>query len=355
MVGSIYPNGIDGLTQLPRVSDGVSPIVASDVNRIRDAVVAVEKELGINPSGTYGTVKDRFDALDSLAALLPEAGDGYSFSVMLDYVSTGIETANDKTYNLITNIPYDGYMFSVSSKSSAGTCTADVLINGVPLGGGANSVSTTQDVVFHSTDRTFVAGDEIQLELSANAAAVDVVVTTVYLRFVEFEGSSGGGGISPGDGYVQSSSALTIDNSLTRWDGTTGLLIQESVGILDDTGNLSGLNTVAVNIGSGTSTFHVDGSFATAITSISTTPENLTDSHDYILADANSSALILNLPLASTCAGRRYNIKKVDGTSNAVTVARSGSDTIDGSVSANLLYQYQALTFVSNGSNWFIF
>ena len=42
MTGTIYPNGIDGFTQLKLVVDGSSPIEADDVNRIRNAVVAVE-------------------------------------------------------------------------------------------------------------------------------------------------------------------------------------------------------------------------------------------------------------------------------------------------------------------------
>lgn len=39
--------------------------------------------------------------------------------------------------------------------------------------------------------------------------------------------------------------ASATDNALARYDGTTGKLIQNSAGILDDTGNLSGIGTIA--------------------------------------------------------------------------------------------------------------
>jgi len=70
MAGTIYPTGIDGFTQLPLVSDGTSPIRADDINLVRDAIVAVETELGINPSGTFGTTKDRLEAIDTLIGAL---------------------------------------------------------------------------------------------------------------------------------------------------------------------------------------------------------------------------------------------------------------------------------------------
>ena len=191
MAGTIYPLGIDGFAQLPIVIDGSSPVRAQDINLIRNAVVAIEKELGVNPSATDSNVRDRLDALDSLVDLLSATADsGDSTSIILDFLSLALEEPIDKSYNIITNIPYDGYMYSVSTKSSSGSATGTTLINGVPLGGGSNSISTTQDVVYHSTDRTFVSGDDIQFVVSANSSSADVVVTMVFLRFVKITGTN---------------------------------------------------------------------------------------------------------------------------------------------------------------------
>lgn len=54
-----YPNNIDDLLSLPKVFDLISPIMADDHNRLRDAIIEIQKELGENPSGTFATLKDR--------------------------------------------------------------------------------------------------------------------------------------------------------------------------------------------------------------------------------------------------------------------------------------------------------
>lgn len=71
------------------------------------------------------------------------------------------------------------------------------------------------------------------------------------MAFITSGGS--GGSASAVAGPVVASST---DNALVRWDGTTGRLVQNSVGILDDSGNLSGIVNVSasgiVTAGNGT-------------------------------------------------------------------------------------------------------
>lgn len=47
-----------------------------------------------------------------------------------------------------------------------------------------------------------------------------------------------------GGGDVSSSSTSSTDNSLARFDGTTGKIIQNSVVVVDDSGNISGVPTI---------------------------------------------------------------------------------------------------------------
>ncbi len=78
-------------------------------------------------------------------------------------------------------------------------------------------------------------------------------------------------------------------------------------------------------------------------------------STDYtVLGDATSGAVSVTLPLASAQTGKIYVIKKIDSSVNAVTVARSGADTIDGATSVSLLTQYQFTVVQSDGTNWWI-
>lgn len=77
---------------------------------------------------------------------------------------------------------------------------------------------------------------------------------------------------------------------------------------------------------------------------------------DYVIfADATSGSIIITLPLAAGAnTGYKFYIKRIDGSGNTVTIARSGSDTIDGQASQTLDLQYTAIAVVSNGANWFI-
>ena len=63
---SIYPNAIDGYSQIPLVVDNVTRVNAVTVNRLRCAIINIENELGVLPSSTnYATVRARLDALES--------------------------------------------------------------------------------------------------------------------------------------------------------------------------------------------------------------------------------------------------------------------------------------------------
>ncbi len=64
MTYTVYPNNIDSSDQLPIAVDNVTPVRGEVVNRHREAILAIESELGIQPSGTYTTVRARLDALE---------------------------------------------------------------------------------------------------------------------------------------------------------------------------------------------------------------------------------------------------------------------------------------------------
>ncbi|MES2463444.1 MAG: hypothetical protein V4671_22955 [Armatimonadota bacterium] len=62
----------------------------------------------------------------------------------------------------------------------------------------------------------------------------------------------------------------------------------------------------------------------------------------------------MTLPSATGIAGRQYTIKKFDAVGGAVTVATTSSQTIDGATTYSLASQYNSITVVSSGNNWFI-
>ena len=75
-MSSIYPNSLDGYAQLPLVVDTVTEVKADTVNRLRSAIVNIEKELGIEPKGTYADVRARLDALENAIDSIGDGGGG---------------------------------------------------------------------------------------------------------------------------------------------------------------------------------------------------------------------------------------------------------------------------------------
>lgn len=61
-----YPAQIDNDASLPRVIDLQSPVYGDTVNRLRDAIVAIEGELGPQPATVYTNVRSRLDHIENL-------------------------------------------------------------------------------------------------------------------------------------------------------------------------------------------------------------------------------------------------------------------------------------------------
>jgi hypothetical protein len=92
--------------------------------------------------------------------------------------------------------------------------------------------------------------------------------------------------------------------------------------------------------------------WATYVTSTNLTVQN---GQTVVLASAASGAITITLPdAASTNTDRVILVKKTDASVNAVTIATTGGDTIDGASTKSLSTQYASYTFVSDGSNWHI-
>ena len=97
---------------------------------------------------------------------------------------------------------------------------------------------------------------------------------------------------------------------------------------------------------------------STSRVTTSTTLSVLTGQSVVVLVDASSAAVTITLPLASSASNSTVQIKKIDSSANLVTVARSGTDTIDGATSyVGLNAQYKANGFAADSSNsfWGIF
>lgn len=65
-----YPAQIDTPQSLPTAVDNLTPVYGAIFNRLRDAVIAIEAELGVKPSGQYGNVGARLITLENVVGNL---------------------------------------------------------------------------------------------------------------------------------------------------------------------------------------------------------------------------------------------------------------------------------------------
>lgn len=67
-----YPAQIDTSQSLPTAVDNLTPVQGSVFNRLRDAVLAIETELGVKPSGISANVAARLNVLEGIVGNLKE-------------------------------------------------------------------------------------------------------------------------------------------------------------------------------------------------------------------------------------------------------------------------------------------
>lgn len=149
-----------------------------------------------------------------------------------------------------------------------------------------------------------------------------------------------------------STGALSSEAQLDETRGGTGIGTYTTGDIL----YASGANTLAkLAIGSSGNFLGISGgvpAWATpggnlAVTS-KTTTYTITTSDDVVLC--SGSAFTVTLP-AATNTGKVIRVLKTDSTlTNIITIARAGSDTIDGATSVTLNTQYDSYTLVADGT-----
>lgn len=135
---------------------------------------------------------------------------------------------------------------------------------------------------------------------------------------------------------------LTSDLAILIYDATLIKWIAYAVG-----SSILG----AANVWTGSQTF--SASIQTAYAGLNAAA-TLDATRQTVAVDATAGAITITLPAAASCTGRRYDIKKVDSSANAVTIDGNAAETIDGAATKVLSAQYSAATVISNGSGWWI-
>jgi hypothetical protein len=81
-MSSIYPNYIDGYSQLPIIIDNLTPVEAKHINALRSAIINIETELGTLPKGEFSSLVERLEDIElDLFNLTDEISDINNLSV----------------------------------------------------------------------------------------------------------------------------------------------------------------------------------------------------------------------------------------------------------------------------------
>jgi len=76
--------------------------------------------------------------------------------------------------------------------------------------------------------------------------------------------------------------------------------------------------------------------------------------NDLILCDASDGALTVTLPTAAGNDGKQMYIKKIDSSTNVITVDGNRSEEIDSETTQELANQHECMDICADSSNWFI-
>jgi hypothetical protein len=211
---SKYPNSIDTTNDLPLATNNVTAVVADQVNRLRNAIINIETELGVNPSGTYSTVRDRLDAQNGTVGTgaVQIQNDGtvvVNEATIIDFIGnvtvtnpsslkarievtggqatqvqeTKTVSTNGQTSFTLTSTPVDGTSVLMFVNGLKQTYSSDFLISGTSVSYVGTTSLTTSDIVefYYLVDLGGISGGSGSntITLKEDATTVSSSVTTV--------------------------------------------------------------------------------------------------------------------------------------------------------------------------------
>jgi hypothetical protein len=91
-------------------------------------------------------------------------------------------TVSDATYTIVLKARYGGMITEATTQCDSGTATATFKINGTPLGGAANAVTSSIQSQTHVASNVYAAGDKIAVTFSSNSSCLGAVINLRTVR-----------------------------------------------------------------------------------------------------------------------------------------------------------------------------
>lgn len=232
-------------------------------------------------------------------------------------------------------------------------CTNSIRLDGssyVSLTGGAIIFNSGSALNIKNTTYVNVEGVLFSSEGSGDyfvfVDSTDVAVTSILIGGNTLTGVVASNGILL---YTPANSIqnVTIIDNMTLGSFASGYMYGYSV---SGSGSLAAIRVLR-------NTGPAGGSFTTWLNVpvySTSSSETLDPKTETVLVDASGGTKTITLPTAVGIAGKVYTITKSDSSGNAVTVATTSSQTINGSTTQSLASQYKRITVQSDNSGWTI-
>ena len=269
----------------------------SGIVQLQDTIVDNITDRAVTPNAVFDYVGSTSGALDTRL------------------VSTGSNLQGQ--INSVSGLLYNYWTLNVTGSNDQITRQQTVTFTGT----GATSVaynSSTNTVTVSSTDTntTYTAGSGLilngtEFDIQVDNSTIEITTDTVRLKNTAVSAGTYG---DPSAG--------------------TGVIIT-----VDAQGRLTSASNEAITVNNTNVTYTIE-----TLTSPNTITKDIT---------LVSGAITVTLP-DNAAAGTMRTVKRIDSNAGEVTISRQTADTIDGTTSKLLYYQWESLKFVSDGSNWFV-
>ncbi|MFH1715640.1 MAG: hypothetical protein ABH857_05605 [Elusimicrobiota bacterium] len=288
--------------------------------------------------------------IDKISSTVMAEGEGISllandlgYITLADtvvYVSTGVIGAQQLKDGAVTNVKILSMTWTKLTDVPAGF--ADGIDN---IGGTLSEDSIGSYEIIPDTLTTVEIKDGSILD--ADISTITAISVTKISNVVMVEGENvsllnNDAGYLTGYVEIDPKVGIVPVSNVPKWNGAV-----LSTGTIYD---------VSGNIGIGTSmpsgSFQIKGSFNTTI--ITVTNDYTVTNNDYVIAaDGATNSVRIYLPTAVGVPGRMYEIIATNVT-NSVIIDPYNNETINGELTYTFIGQYESITIISDGSNWFI-